>query len=313
MIDRRPAGGFDVIGDVHGHAEPLERLLGKLGYQETGGVYGHPERQAVFVGDLIDRGPEQIRVMAIVRAMVEAGSALIALGNHELNAMAWATPDGRGDFRRTHSQKNRRQHASFLEQVGEDSAVHRDWIAWFRTLPLWLDLDGVRIVHACWHPASMEVVGSPVVSDEVINGERGSALFQAVDVLLKGPEIEMDGLEYVDKDGHRRKEARLRWWDPDATTLATACEIPSGVTAPDGGVFGPLSDRLLDDEDIRCPPIDVPVFYGHYWRSGTPAIDGPKSACLDWSVAKGGPLVAYRWSGETELTNQNLVAVPGTG
>ena len=57
-------------------------------------------------------------------------------------------------------------------------------------------------------------------------------------------------------------------------------------------------------------PTDVPVLYGHYWRSGTPSVDvGGKSACLDWSVAKGGPLVAYRWSGESVLDAANLVAV----
>ena len=52
------------------------------------------------------------------------------------------------------------------------------------------------------------------------------------------------------------------------------------------------------------------MLYGHYWRSGTPNVDvGGTSACLDWSVAKGGPLVAYRWSGESILDAANLVAV----
>ena len=52
---------------------------------------------------------------------------------------------------------------------------------------------------------------------------------------------------------------------------------------------------------------DVPVIVGHYWRTGTPTVISTKVACVDYSAAKGGPLVAYRWSGETELTSANLV------
>jgi len=83
------SSGYDVIGDVHGCASQLEVLLHKLGY-ETGasGEYRHPERQAIFVGDLIDRGGEQLRVLEVVKAMVDAGSALIVMGNHEFNALA---------------------------------------------------------------------------------------------------------------------------------------------------------------------------------------------------------------------------------
>jgi hypothetical protein len=56
-----------------------------------------------------------------------------------------------------------------------------------------------------------------------------------------------------------------------------------------------------------------PVFFGHYWRSGKPTknVDwGIHAACLDFSVAKGGPLVAYRWSGESILSEANFVQYP---
>ena len=58
-------------------------------------MWAHDERQAIFVGDLIDRGPEQIESVRIAQTMVEAGSAQIVLGNHEFNAIAYATPDVR--------------------------------------------------------------------------------------------------------------------------------------------------------------------------------------------------------------------------
>ncbi|MCX5252651.1 polynucleotide kinase-phosphatase [Streptomyces canus] len=73
-------GPFDIVGDIHGCALELESLLGKLGY--TDGV--HPEgRTAVFVGDLVDRGPNSPGVLRRVMSMVKSGSALCVPGNHE--------------------------------------------------------------------------------------------------------------------------------------------------------------------------------------------------------------------------------------
>ncbi|MFI6809656.1 polynucleotide kinase-phosphatase [Streptomyces luteogriseus] len=73
-------GPFDIIGDIHGCAAELEALLGKLGYVD--GV--HPEgRTAVFVGDLVDRGPDSPGVLRRVMAMVKSGNALCVPGNHE--------------------------------------------------------------------------------------------------------------------------------------------------------------------------------------------------------------------------------------
>lgn len=51
---------YDIIGDIHGHAGPLKQLLDRLGYVESDGVWRHPSRRALFLGDYIDRGPEQV-------------------------------------------------------------------------------------------------------------------------------------------------------------------------------------------------------------------------------------------------------------
>jgi polynucleotide kinase-phosphatase len=73
-------GPFDIVGDIHGCALELESLLGKLGYVD--GV--HPEgRTAVFVGDLVDRGPDSPGVLRRVMSMVKSGNALCVPGNHE--------------------------------------------------------------------------------------------------------------------------------------------------------------------------------------------------------------------------------------
>jgi len=84
--DRRSEHGpFDIVGDVHGCADELEELLGLLGYEPVDGAYRHPDgRRAVFVGDLVDRGPRILDTVAIVHAMVEQGSALAVPGNHDM-------------------------------------------------------------------------------------------------------------------------------------------------------------------------------------------------------------------------------------
>jgi polynucleotide kinase-phosphatase len=83
-------GPFDIIGDVHGCASELRSVLTKLGWtitlDETGVAIGasHPEgRQAVFVGDLVDRGPDTVGVLRLVMGMVASGDALCVSGNHE--------------------------------------------------------------------------------------------------------------------------------------------------------------------------------------------------------------------------------------
>ena len=109
----------DIIGDVHGHAEQLEALLRHLGYRQRDGTFCHPERRAIFVGDLIDRGPGQLATLKLVRAMVEAGSARVVMGNHEFNGIAWAFGH------RPRNEKNRKQHEAFLAEVGEGTKGHR--------------------------------------------------------------------------------------------------------------------------------------------------------------------------------------------
>lgn len=314
-----PAEGFDVIGDVHGHAAKLEALLDAMGYIETPAGWRHRTRRAVFVGDLVDRGPRQLDCVRIARDMVATGAALAVAGNHEFNAVAFATPDPArpGAHLREHSDKNVDQHRGFLDQVGWGSAHHDELVAWFMTLPLWLDLDGLRVVHACWDRPSMDVL-APLVSDActltpelvVAASRRESPAWQAVEHVLKGPEIPL-APPYLDKGGHVRHRARFRWWDDGADRLDVAAVMPERTTTVDGAPYPPLPATPV------TPPVPpytepVPVIYGHYWETGTPRASGPYTACVDYSAGKGGPLVAYRWSGEPVLADDRFVAVDTT-
>ena len=321
--------GYDVIGDVHGQYDKLVGLLQHLGYAERGGLWGHPTRRAVFVGDLIDRGDGQLEVLHLVRAMVEAGTALITMGNHEFNAIAWATPHPtNGDFLRPRlgekGPKNYAQHAEFLAAVGADTRVHREWIDWFRTLPLWLDLDGLRVVHACWHRPSMDVLrpltirgdGSWCLDDAFMlqASTKGTPEYEALECLLKGPEVALpDGLAYLDKGEHVRTEARIAWWRSDTSTFLRGALIPTGATTPEHQPFPVLPDVLVTEEDVEIWPVpsyvdDVPVVVGHYWSKHDDRIVDDRMICVDLSAAEDlNPLAAYCWSGETTIDEANLI------
>ena len=139
-----------------------------------------------------------------------------------------------------------------------------------------------------------------------------SPLDDAIEVILKGPEIEMGGGRgYLDKNGACRHRARLRWWDPEATTLRKAADLPGGgLRNCDETPFEPLPETPFGRDSLPGAETDVPVIFGHYWRTGPPTVDGLRTACVDYSVAAGGPLVAYRWSGEQEVADANFVTVP---
>lgn len=305
---------YDVIGDIHGHAETLIALLEELGYVLENGTHRHPYRQAIFLGDFIDRGPQQRRVLEVVRPMVESRSALSVMGNHEFNAIAFATRDG-DEYLRPHNEKNAGQHEAFLREYPLGSQEHAEMIEWFKTLPLWLDLGDIRIVHACWDRsliAHLETrTDSGCLTDELLRdaSKKGTTDHEAVEVLLKGKEIPLpEGASFQDKDGNHRHHIRIRWWDQSARMHRDA------FLGPESAITHIPEEPLDRDHLIEYGHDLPPVFLGHYWLSGEPTPLASNIACLDYSVAKeGGKLVAYRWDGEKQLDARKFVAVERRG
>lgn len=314
---------YDIIGDIHGCATELKTLLAQLGYRpDDAGVYRHPERTAVFVGDLVDRGPGQLEGLEIVKAMVDHAGAHIVMGNHEFNAICYATPhpDKPGDFLRSHeSPTNTAHHLAFLEQLTAERREH--YIEWFKTLPLWLDLGGIRVIHACWNHDSMKVV------TDATGGNRLTDLQHYVDASTKGRRLhegqpalrccrdtaqgtgdQSPGLRttpYLDHGGKARTKARVRWWDADARTLRQLADT-RGMKTPGGEDYPALPDLPVDDKYLRYVYTDhVPVIYGHYWFEWENHQDDwtDYTACVDYGAVKeDGKLVAYRWYGEPTIT-----------
>ena len=192
-----PERGYDLIGDIHGCGHALARLLDQLGYRLQGGVWRHPRRQVIFLGDIIDRGPHIREALHLVHAMVEHGQAHCIMGNHEFNALGWYMPAPPAAV--AISCANTR-HASLgcCRKPSSSSSTTPRWKAfreWFYDLPLFLETERFRVVHACWDNRVIARL-RPLLNDGRINpailreaGLPGTFICQALDRLLRGTDM----------------------------------------------------------------------------------------------------------------------------
>lgn len=303
-----PARRYDLIGDVHGCARALERLLAGLGYTRSGGVWRHRERMAVFLGDLVDRGPHIRETLHLVHDMVEAGEALCLMGNHEWYALGWSTPalPGSGrQFVREHNPRHERLIRETLAQLEGHPGDWRDFLAWFQNLPLCLDAGRFRMVHACWDAEVIARLLQDYPEAQVDRafvqqaGEEQSFAAHCFQRLLRGIDMPLPrGLTLTSRDGFTRSVFRTKFWEDDPKTYGDIVFQPDAL--PDEVASLPLSNAQKAAL-LRYGDAEPLLFVGHYWCRGTPGPLRPNLACLDYSAVRRGKLVAYRLDEETRL------------
>ena len=303
---------IDFIGDVHGHAYKLIVLLNKLGYTYNGESYFHPDnRKVLFVGDYIDRGPNIKETLDIVKKMVASGNAIALMGNHEYNALCFHFQEREGGHLRKHEIKNIIQHYETLRQFQNKQKEYEEYIDWIKTLPLFYETEDFRAVHACWDKNDIDFLKKKLSNGKLTNeliyesAKKGSRLNTAIDVTLKGKETSLpDGLNFKDKDGTVRTEIRVKWWEDPLKSSYKKLSVVSIDKLPNLLIpKSKLSSSYYYNET------DKPIFFGHYWLNGKPLLYRNNICCLDYSVAKQGHLVAYRFNGEKKLNNKNLIYV----
>lgn len=294
---------YDIIPDIHGQAEKLRSALTNLGYRERGGAWRHsdPNRKCIFLGDYIDRGPENGTVIDIVRRMVDAGTTQAIMGNHELNAIHFHTQNSEtGEPLRAHSEKNLHQHAAFLREFPIGAAKTKDAVEWMAALPLFVETDQFRAVHACWNETSIAALqtmtSNGTMSEEqvLLSAHKETPLFELVEITTKGPELRLPiGYSIADKEGTERTEVRLKWWKSNASSWADiSISVPDPAKLP---ITTPPANVIS-----HTYPVDAkPVFFGHYWLTGDPEVQAPNALCLDYSAGKDGPLATYTF-GESD-------------
>lgn len=298
--------GYDVIGDVHGQGSRLESFLRGLGY--GGAYFAHPDgRKAIFIGDLTDRGTEHAKVFDIVRRM----NAKVIMGNHELNAIAYAQKSVRGGYVRSHTEDITKDHADFLAEYPFGSAAHKEVIDWFRTFPIYHEAGGIRLIHACWSENAMAVCRPylrhdkspmPEMYQAYDRARKGSGVRWGLDLLLKGPELSMPkGVTYRDIQGNIRDKTRLYWWKekdtPDGESFQFSQDVIDRFSSGGTRRLGSLRKRFNYSSQS-------PVLFGHYNIDVQPFLASSYAGCVNFKNR----LVAYRWdAGDKALSPQKLV------
>jgi len=157
------------------------------------------------------------------------------------------------------------------------------------------------VIHACWHQPSMLALKPYMDESNCIKdddfyrrvGAKTEPFYSALEIVLKGPEVKLpEGASFSDNEGQKRNRARVNWWK-----LHKGQEHAFAV-----------GQEVIEDHDMAAKYAkaleymyhkDHPViFFGHYWQreEENEHKHQANSACLDWSVAKGGRLRAYRWN-----------------
>ena len=258
--------GYDVIGDIHGCAHTLERLLEQMGYRKRNGIYQHPSRQAIFIGDIIDRGPRIREALHLVRDMVEHGFARIVMGNHEYNALGYCTrarPGSGKKFLREHNARHDRLIKETLEQFDAYPHEWNEFLEWFYSIPLFIDEDGFRVVHACWDQTLIDQFrqsqGGACIDEDFLHASAAIESFagQVMDIGIVGDRIVAMGdlsdeaVREIDASGrivtpgfvdiHTHYDGQATWdpemapssWHGVTTVVMGNCGVGFAPAAPD--------------------------------------------------------------------------------
>ena len=251
---------LDLIGDIHGELPALENLGRELGYAVADG-WRHPEgRLPIFLGDLVDRGAHSFEVASLVRELDLRGRALCLMGNHEYNLVAWSL--GVPGYERP-----KKSNSTTIAEIERQRDAWQPLLAWMRDLPLALDLPDLRVIHACWHVPSLDLVTPHLEAPRRPPTEGGTAAWVRSHVALRSPfeggslvaglpgdtadhdaiiphEDLIKGFElpaekpFRDNDGKLRTRVRATWWSSARELVLT----------------------------------DKPQVFGHYWN--VPPVEG---------------------------------------
>jgi hypothetical protein len=300
---------YDIIGDVHGFATLLKKLLKALGYSKTGGVWKHPTRTAIFIGDFINRGPEIRETLQIVRSMTEGGYALAILGNHEYSAILYHIKDSKGMYLSRHIAGNRNQIQSTLNAFKNYKEEWRDYLKWFRTLPFFIDLGKIRIAHAYWNDQDMQFLRKFIPPGKLKKGflrsihEDQHPAAAMIYKTLKGLEFQCpQDLIIKCSKGISRNVFRMNWWESPENKSFRQLSFGNKFLLPDYRVPAEIAPSF----EPYGPEKPI-VFIGHYCLSQGPAILQSNICCIDGCVAGSEKLSAYKWTGESELKPEHII------
>jgi hypothetical protein len=271
LIQTLPPNLLDVIGDVHGEIDALNELLRHLGYDSAG--YHPNDRKLVFVGDLCDRGPDSPAVIKLVQRMVEVGNAYAILGNHELNLLRGDAKDGSGWFFDERLERDER-----YQPFARPIEAQRNFIFDFlNTLPLVLEREDLRIVHAAWVDQDIDMLRQ-------VRGVSANELFVQLEKTLtstlkaNGSYQKFQEAVTLHADSLEDENCNMPFLDAIADH-DEACQKGNLVKVMTSGVERRAQAPFFSSHKWRFVERvgwwneyaeAVPVLVGHYWRQLVP-------------------------------------------
>jgi len=330
LIQSLASGPVDIVGDVHGEIDALLALLDRLGVDPEKRT---ATRKLVFVGDLVDRGPDSVAVVQLVARLMSAGIAQTILGNHELNLLAGDEKEGNGWF---HGDTDDLwQHdgvtqafASRLASDDERATITR----FLKELPLVLEREDLRVVHACWQDEAVRRL--PVEGDPaLLAADFESGILARLEAAGIPQQARAERAEFANLcdqsveptrylDAVAKEDEALQCENP-IKVLTSGLEIP---VEPGKHFFTGGKWRFVNRARWWLEPTDRPTVVGHYWRRRGKAIPGKPDVwddippfawsgnvyCVDYSVGRRfterhrgvksgftGGLAALRWPERT--------------
>ncbi|ARU06897.1 metallophosphoesterase [Comamonas serinivorans] len=278
LIQPLPDGPLDVVGDIHGEWDAFQQLMQHLGYDAQG---RHPQgRKLIFVGDLCDRGPDSPAVIERVADWVAAGRAWVTIGNHEINLLANDAKDGSAWFfdARIASDRDRYEPYARATDAGQRQAI-RDF---FASLPVALERDDLRVVHAAWSEPQIQAVRALPLGqvgqywnqyEEETNREarQGSLATRMLQESRDWPHSLEDGAHPPPfLPAHADKELSKAMHNP-IKVLITGVERRGSVPFFAGNKWR-FVERVSWWDGYDQP---TPVIVGHYWRRDPGVSRGP--------------------------------------
>lgn len=266
LICELPKASLDIIGDIHGEIDALNSLLTHLGYDING---DHLEgRILVFVGDFCDRGPDSAAVIKCVERLVNSGKAFAVLGNHELNLLRNDAKDGSGWFFDSRTKSDSVNYEPFIRP---SEAEKKQLVSFLLTLPLALEREDIRIVHAAWLENEIDKIRQMNSSDVLATYDFWDAKAKTyADSLKPLIEHELKSWAHGFENPNMRPPLLAAHADYNA-----ALQMMNPVRIMTSGVERRTSDPFFSSGKWRLNErvtwwdeyqSEIPVVIGHYWR-----------------------------------------------
>ena len=291
VVDTLFDGEIDIIGDIHGEYQAFRDLLGFLGYDERG---NHPQgRRLVFVGDLVDRGPNSPQVVEDVMRMVQDGIAQCVLGNHELNILMGHAKDGNGWLCDAYEQVGIEKGWVYQWEKRATPEQHQKFFEFFAQLPLGLERKGdfpLRVVHALWDTKIFQNIS--------IQTDIGTDCLKKDELLKQSITQEEKDLIKQFKETYNLHDQKTP--PPFCSTMAevdSRIQMSNPIKVATSGSEGPiagnpeyLSGKYRMVERLRwwdSYEEGIPVVFGHYWRTTSEELSDERKRLFEHTTYDG--------------------------